>query len=60
VYGTTGLRFTDASVFPHLPGFFIMTAIAMVLVKAAGMIPPLASLLYRRSAGTDGSTLGNR
>ncbi len=38
VHGTQGLRVVDASVFPRIPGFFIVSAIYMVGEKAADVI----------------------
>jgi choline dehydrogenase len=38
VHGTRGLRVVDASVFPRIPGFFIVTAIYMVAEKASAVI----------------------
>ncbi len=38
VYGTTGLRVVDASVFPRIPGFFIVSSIYMIGEKAADVI----------------------
>jgi choline dehydrogenase-like flavoprotein len=38
VYGTRGLRVVDASVFPRIPGFFIVSAIYMIAEKAADAI----------------------
>jgi len=38
VYGTKGLRVVDASVFPRIPGFFIVSAIYMIAEKAADAI----------------------
>ncbi|MGE7368929.1 GMC family oxidoreductase [Neorhizobium sp. NPDC001467] len=38
VHGVTGLRVVDASVFPRIPGFFIVSAIYMVAEKAAEVI----------------------
>jgi choline dehydrogenase-like flavoprotein len=35
VHGTTGLRVVDASVFPKIPGYFILAPILMVSEKAA-------------------------
>ena len=38
VIGTKGLRIVDASVFPKIPGFFIVTPIYMIAEKAADVI----------------------
>ncbi|MGH7929452.1 MAG: GMC family oxidoreductase, partial [Candidatus Binatia bacterium] len=38
VHGTKGLRVVDASVFPRIPGFFIVSAIYMIGEKAADVI----------------------
>lgn len=38
VHGTTGLRVVDASVFPRIPGFFIVSSVYMVGEKAAEVI----------------------
>lgn len=38
VRGTTGLRVVDASVFPHIPGLFIVSAVYMVAEKASDVI----------------------
>jgi choline dehydrogenase len=38
VYGTENLRVVDASVFPRIPGFFIVTAIYMISEKASDVI----------------------
>jgi choline dehydrogenase-like flavoprotein/cytochrome P450 len=38
VYGTHGLRVVDASMFPRIPGFFIVTSIYMAAEKAADVI----------------------
>jgi choline dehydrogenase len=38
VFGTKGLRIVDASVFPRIPGFFIVTPIYMIGKKAADVI----------------------
>lgn len=38
VHGTRGLRVVDASVFPRIPGFFIVCAIYMIAEKAADVI----------------------
>jgi len=38
VHGTRGLRVVDASVFPRIPGFFIVSAVYMIGEKAADVI----------------------
>jgi choline dehydrogenase len=38
VHGTRGLRVVDASVFPRIPGFFVVTAIYMAAEKASAVI----------------------
>jgi choline dehydrogenase-like flavoprotein len=38
VHGVRGLRVVDASVFPKIPGYFIVTPVFMVAEKAADMI----------------------
>jgi choline dehydrogenase-like flavoprotein len=38
VYGTSGLRVADASVFPRIPGFFPVCAVYMIGEKAAELI----------------------
>ncbi len=42
VHGTQGLRIVDASVFPKIPGFFIVTSIYMIGEKAADVISKAA------------------
>jgi len=38
VHGTEGLRVVGASVFPRIPGFFIVSAVYMIGEKAAEVI----------------------
>jgi choline dehydrogenase len=38
VRGTTGLRVVDASVFPRIPGYFIVSAVYMIAEKASDVI----------------------
>jgi choline dehydrogenase len=38
VHGTKGLRIVDASVFPKIPGFFIVTSVYMIGEKAVDVI----------------------
>jgi choline dehydrogenase-like flavoprotein len=38
VHGAQGLRVVDASVFPRIPGFFIVSAVYMIAEKAADVI----------------------
>lgn len=42
VHGTKGLRVVDASVFPKIPGFFIVTSVYMIGEKAADVISKAA------------------
>ena len=42
VHGTTGLRVVDASIFPRIPGFFVVTAIYMAAEKASSVIAAAA------------------
>jgi choline dehydrogenase len=43
VRGVEGLRVVDASVFPRIPGFFIVTAIYMAAEKASAAILTVAA-----------------
>jgi len=58
VHGTRNLRVVDASVFPYIPGFFIVTAIYMISEKATDAILrdasriALARRLLERPRGT--------
>jgi len=45
VLGTQGLRVVDASVFPKIPGYFIVSAIYMVSEKAADVVREDAAAL---------------
>jgi choline dehydrogenase len=38
VYGVRNLRVVDASVFPRIPGFFIVTSVYMISEKASDVI----------------------
>lgn len=51
VHGVTGLRVVDASVFPRVPGFFIVSAVYMIGEKAADVITAAAK---ETAAGTVG------
>ncbi len=44
VHGTQGLRVVDASVFPRIPGFFIVSAVYMIAEKPADVILADAAL----------------
>jgi choline dehydrogenase len=48
VFGTRGLRVVDASVFPRIPGFFIVTPIYMISEKASEVIAADARKTARR------------
>ena len=53
VHGTKGLRVVDASVFPRIPGFFIVTAIYMAAEKASAAILADARLPVSAPSRTD-------
>ncbi len=57
VHGTSGLRVVDASVFPRIPGFFIVSAIYMIAEKAADVI--LAAASEARPTGGRARRAGN-
>jgi choline dehydrogenase len=46
VRGTTNLRVVDASVFPYIPGFFIVTPIYMIAEKASEVILAAKQTLF--------------
>ncbi|MDZ5648830.1 GMC family oxidoreductase [Nitrospirillum sp. BR 11828] len=52
VHGVTGLRVVDASVFPRIPGYFIVSAVYMIGEKAAEVIiqQTRRTQTHRRSA----------
>jgi choline dehydrogenase len=50
VHGTSGLRVVDASVFPRIPGFFIVTAIYVISEKASDVILAAAQTGHMREA----------
>lgn len=49
VRGTQGLRVVDASVFPKIPGFFIVTAVYLIAEKASDVILAAAKAQPRAS-----------
>jgi choline dehydrogenase-like flavoprotein len=49
VHGVDGLRVVDASIFPRVPGLFIVSAVYMVGEKAADVI--IAEAQGRKVAG---------
>ena len=51
VYWTKNLRVVDASVFPRIPGFFIVTSIYMISEKASDAILADAVPIPHRSLG---------
>jgi choline dehydrogenase-like flavoprotein len=55
VHGTRGLRVVDASVFPRIPGFFLVSAVYMIAEKAAETI--LKSTTGEKSDGVRGVTV---
>lgn len=51
VRGTQNLRVVDASIFPKIPGFFILSAVYMAAEKAADVIIRNAREIDRKRAG---------
>ncbi len=43
VHGVRGLRVVDASVFPHIPGFFLASSVYLIAEKAADVIAQTAA-----------------
>jgi choline dehydrogenase-like flavoprotein len=43
VHGTKNLRIVDASIFPKIPGFFIVSSVYMIGEKAADVISAAAA-----------------
>ncbi len=59
VHGVSGLRVVDASVFPRIPGFFIVSAVYMIAEKAAAVIladAARASAASRPARAREGAT----
>ncbi len=54
VHGTKGLRIVDASVFPEIPGFFIVTPTYMISGKAADSIVADAKKADEKARATGG------
>ena len=52
VHGVQGLRIVDASIFPRIPGYFIVTSVYMIAEKAADVI--LSDTLDRHNIPTGG------
>jgi choline dehydrogenase len=50
VIGTRGLRVVDASVFPRIPGFFIVTPVFMIAEKASDVIAADAKAARRANS----------
>ena len=48
VHGTRRLRIVDASIFPRIPGFFLVSAVYMIAEKAAETILQSESARTRR------------
>lgn len=49
VHGTEGLRVVDASIFPRIPGFFIVTAVYVISEKASDVILASAQRAHLRT-----------
>ena len=54
VHGLRNLRVVDASIFPRIPGYFIITSIYMIAEKAADVILEAAC---NRGAATHSPTM---
>ena len=59
VHGTEGLRVVDASVFPRIPGYFIVCAIYMIAEKAADVILAAAAAEDGEMSASETSTKKN-
>lgn len=51
VHGTSGLRVVDASVFPKIPGYFIVSSVYMIAEKASDVILEDTRLAERSGGG---------
>jgi choline dehydrogenase len=60
VIGTKNLRIVDASVFPRVPGFFIVTPIYMISEKAADVIVADAAQAGCNETPESGTSQGSR
>jgi choline dehydrogenase len=60
VHGTARLRIVDASVFPRIPGFFIVTPIYMLAEKASDVILEDSRLLPPRAVPGEVPSLSTR
>ncbi|MGH7470851.1 MAG: GMC family oxidoreductase [Longimicrobiales bacterium] len=60
VHGVRGLRVVDASVFPRIPGFFIVTAVYMISEKASDVLLKDAALQRALKLVVRGETTVNR
>ncbi len=62
VHGTRNLRVVDASVFPRIPGLFLVSAVYMIAEKAADVLLQAASRAgpYEQSSSITGESHGIR
>jgi choline dehydrogenase-like flavoprotein len=60
VHGVQGLRVVDASVFPYIPGYFIVTPIFMVAEKAADSLIADSALYPRALAEAEAAAVHER
>src|SRR5262249_17014824 len=60
VHGVQGLRVVDASIFPEIPGYFIVTPVFMIGGKAADVLLADSAAYPRRLEAAEARAIRNR